>query len=84
MKQKKLTSKAGITIPKDYREKVGLLPGQAVDISVEGTTIMIRRHAQTCYLCGSPVNVIQYLDKDFCRECIHEMYIRGNGGLAYE
>ena len=84
MKQKKLTSKAGITIPKDYREITGLLPGQAVDISVEGAVILIKKHAPACVLCGSPVDTIRYMERDFCLSCTHELYIRANGGKAHE
>lgn len=38
IKSKRLTSKRGITLPKDFCEYVGLQPGEAVDLMVDDQT----------------------------------------------
>ena len=58
-KHKKLTSKAGLTIPKDIRLAAGFAGGMAVDIEKTADGIMIRKHRPTCCYCGSVDNVQQ-------------------------
>ena len=65
-KHKKLTSKAGLTIPKDIR-------GMAVDIEKTADGIMIRKHRPTCCYCGSVDNVRSIKGRDTCRNCAEEI-----------
>lgn len=39
----RLTSKGQVTIPKPIRDELGLLPGIAVEFTVEGDTVVLRR-----------------------------------------
>lgn len=51
-KHKKLTSKAGLTIPKDIRLAAGFAGGMVVDIEKTADGIMIRKHRPTCCYCA--------------------------------
>ena len=56
MTSKKLTSKSGITIPKDLRVMLGWEPGMSVDLEADGNgALMIRPHIDRCRLrmCAS-------------------------------
>jgi AbrB family looped-hinge helix DNA binding protein len=42
-KQMRITTKGQVTIPRDVREKMGLLPHSEVEFVVEGNVVMIRK-----------------------------------------
>lgn len=69
VKHKKLTSKAGITIPKDMRLSVGLTGGMAVDLTETADGILISKHRPTCCYCGSEDNVKKIKGRDTCHKC---------------
>lgn len=70
---KKLTSKGGITIPKQLRTDLGITEGSAVDIKAKGAEIVISRRIKNCRFCGAPeslsVNIITVSGVDMCRSC---------------
>ena len=72
MKSKKLSARAGLTIPKDLRAATGLLGGIAVDLIPREDGILMRKHVPTCDNCGSinDVRKIEVIAKELCRECI--------------
>lgn len=72
-KYKKLTSKAGLTIPKDIRLAAGFTGGMSVDIEETADGIMIRKHRPTCCYCGSIDNVRSIKGRDTCRKCATEI-----------
>ena len=69
VKHKKLTSKAGITIPKDMRLSAGLTGGMAVDLTETADGILISKHRPTCCYCGSEDNVKKIKGRDTCHKC---------------
>lgn len=69
VKHKKLTSKAGITIPKDMRLSAGLTGGMAVDLTETTDGILISKHRPTCCYCGSEDNVKKIKGRDTCHKC---------------
>lgn len=72
-KHKKLTSKAGLTIPKDIRLAAGFTGGMAVDIEETTDGILIRKHRPTCCYCGSVEDVKSIKGRDTCRNCAAEI-----------
>lgn len=74
MISKKLTSKAGITIPKSLRADMGWRPGMAVDlIPNEDGSLTIRPHIDLCRFCGTHEAVKKYKDICLCSECAAKM-----------
>lgn len=70
MKSKKLTSKNGLTIPKEIRIDVGWAPGMAVDIEATGDhSIQITPHVPICRFCGTPEHVAELSGISICRDC---------------
>lgn len=66
---KKLTSKSGITIPKQLRAETGFRPGMAVDIETDADGVHIRPHVPTCRFCGSVEDVQRVYGIDVCGKC---------------
>ncbi len=74
MISKKLTSKAGITIPKSVRISLGWRPSMAVDLLEQNDgSLMIRPHVDLCRFCGTHKNVRKYKDICVCTECAEKM-----------
>jgi transcriptional pleiotropic regulator of transition state genes len=73
IKHKRLTSKAGLTIPKDIRLAAGFTGGMAVDIEEAADGIVIRKHQPTCCYCGSIDNVRSIKGRDTCHKCAEEI-----------
>lgn len=73
IKHKKLTSKNGITIPKDLREDVGLDAGMAVDVESRNGEIVIKKHAPICRFCGGIQSVKSVMGIEICPECASKL-----------
>lgn len=71
---KRLTSKSGVTIPKDMRINLGWQPGMSVDLDTTADgALLIRPHINRCRFCGAIENVHKYKDICVCAECAAEM-----------
>ena len=74
MTSKRLTSKAGITIPKEMRLTLGWQPGMSVDIDTTSDgAILIKPHSPRCRFCEAYENVHKYKDITICTNCAKEM-----------
>ncbi len=74
MTSKRLTSKSGITIPKDVRLQLGWQPGMSVDMETTGDGgLLIRPHVDRCRFCGTTENIRKYKDVCVCPSCSAEM-----------
>ena len=79
-KHKKLTSKAGLTIPKDIRLAAGFAGGMAVDIEKTADGIMIRKHRPTCCYCGS-VDIVRSFKGRYLQKLRRRYHRGGKDGL---
>lgn len=74
MTTKRLTSKSGITIPKDIRAQLGWQPGIAVDMETDGSgALLVRPHAKRCRFCGAVEGIRKYKDICVCMKCAAEL-----------
>ncbi|HWP96435.1 MAG TPA: AbrB/MazE/SpoVT family DNA-binding domain-containing protein [Syntrophomonadaceae bacterium] len=79
MNSKKINKAGGLTIPSDIRRSHNIFPGDAVDIDIEGSRIILTAHIDRCCMCRSENEVVTYKGKVFCEECIKAL-----GGLINE
>ena len=67
-----------IVIPKEIRKTMKLEVGQAVEIFVDGSDIILRRYHPGCQICESMegIEINQVGDKEFriCSTCIDEIF----------
>ncbi len=74
LKSKRLTSKRGITLPKDLCEYVGLSGGEAVDITAQSDgSVIIRKHTPVCRFCGDRSSAQTYHGIDICPSCADKL-----------
>lgn len=67
---KKITKSGGITLPRQMRQELGLLPGVALEISLEADgSLRLCKHTPSCHLCGSADDVKTCKGLTLCRKC---------------
>lgn len=67
---KKITKSGRITLPRQMRQELGMLPGVALEIRPEADgSLRLCKHTPSCHLCGSAEDVITHKGLTLCREC---------------
>lgn len=62
-----------IVIPKEMRKVLKVMNGDKVRIIKDNNTVVIKKVADSCFLCGSENNLIEYKDAYICKKCVREM-----------
>lgn len=72
---KKINKSGSITIPKVFRARAGMFPGNAVTIWLdEDGSIIIKTKVPCCSFCGSPDEVFDVLGTKVCKPCAQKIY----------
>jgi AbrB family transcriptional regulator, transcriptional pleiotropic regulator of transition state genes len=58
-----------IVIPVELRRLYGIRPGDALEISVDGDAIVLRKLERTCVFCSALVELIDFRGRWVCRSC---------------
>ena len=67
---KRLDSLGRVVVPKGFRLKLGLKPGDPLDFEIKGNRIIISLHEDGCTFCGRQNAEKVYLSKKICGDCI--------------
>lgn len=59
-----------IVFPIELRRTLDLEEGTPVEIFTEGKSIIIRKYAPGCHICGNANNLTRVLDMDLCPTCL--------------
>lgn len=62
-----------IVVPIELRRSLGIGDRDAVEMSIEDNSIVIRKHQPSCVFCGSTEEISQYKQKVVCKNCIDTM-----------
>mgnify|MGYP000947442091 FL=1 len=62
-----------IVLPIELRRTYDLAEKDAIEIYVDGASIILRKYEPTCIFCGDAKNVINYRGKNICPNCLKEM-----------
>ena len=62
-----------IVIPIEYRRMLGVALRDPMEISVEGSTVVLRKHETTCVFCGTSRKVFPFKGKTVCESCRAEL-----------
>ena len=58
-----------IVIPMEIRKRLEIKPGDPIEIMVEGSSIILKKHTQVCTFCGSGEDLTEFLGKSVCLSC---------------
>lgn len=62
-----------IVLPIELRRTLGIEEKDALEIYVEGNTVILRKYQPSCVFCDSADDVVNFKGKNICRECLKEM-----------
>lgn len=65
-----------IVLPIELRRTLGIEERDALEIYVEGNTVILRKYQPSCVFCDSADDIVNFKGKNVCRHCLEEM-----GGL---
>jgi len=61
-----------VVIPIELRRTLNIEVKDALEIFVEGDTIILRGYKPLCYICGGSEGLKTYREKKICSDCINE------------
>ncbi len=62
-----------VVIPMEIRENLNIKANDLLDISINGSQIILTKHASSCIFCDSSENLVNFEDKKVCRECLAKL-----------
>ena len=62
-----------IVLPIELRRTMDIAEKDAIEIYVDGSSIVLRKYEPTCVFCGEAKNVTNYRGKNICQSCMKEL-----------
>ena len=58
-----------VVIPIEIRNKFDIAEKDPIEIYVDGSSIILKKHEPNCIFCGNTKNLTTYKDKLICSKC---------------
>ncbi len=58
-----------IVLPMELRNKLEIAEKDPIEIFVDGSSIILRKHNPNCIFCGNSKNLVSYNNKLICSKC---------------
>ena len=68
---RKLDELGRVVIPIEVRRVLNIAEKDGLEIYTENETIILKKHAPHCSICGEAKNNIKFKDKLICIDCIN-------------
>ena len=62
-----------IVLPIELRRTLDIAERDALEIYVDGTSIVLKKHECSCVFCGSSEKITVFKDRNVCQSCIKEL-----------
>ena len=62
-----------VVLPKELRRNMGLDVNDALEIYVDGDSIILKKYHPSCIFCDEVTDVINYHGKMICRACLAKL-----------
>lgn len=62
-----------IVLPIELRRTLDIGEKDAIEIYVEGSSIVLKKYQPSCIFCGEPKKVTLFKGKNICPKCLREM-----------
>jgi len=62
-----------VVLPIELRRTLDIEEKDALEIFVEGETIILKKYQPACIFCGELKDVVSFKGKNVCKSCINEM-----------
>jgi transcriptional pleiotropic regulator of transition state genes len=58
-----------IVIPIELRNSLKIVEKDPIEIFTDGSSIILKKHEESCIFCGSTEDIIEYKEKLICTKC---------------
>ncbi len=62
-----------IVLPIELRRTLDIAEKDALEIYVEGSSIILKKYQASCIFCGDSKKVIDFKGKNICTKCLKEL-----------
>lgn len=62
-----------IVLPIELRRTLDIDERDALEIYVDGNSVILRKYQPSCVFCDDAAEVISYKGKNICRKCLAEL-----------
>lgn len=62
-----------IVLPIELRRTLDIAEKDAIEIYVEGTSIILKKYQPSCIFCGESKKVTDFKGKNICAKCLREL-----------
>ncbi len=62
-----------VTVPMSMRKALGLHPLTPIQIRIQGDSIVIRKHSDSCVFCSSDIDLTEFKGRFVCAECLRQL-----------
>lgn len=62
-----------IVIPMEIRKRLDIHPGDGIEISLSGSSILLEKYSNACIFCGGRTSVSEFKGKAVCEKCKKEL-----------
>lgn len=62
-----------IVLPIELRRTLDIAERDSLEIYVDGTSIILKKHEDSCVFCGNTKNVSEFKNKNICASCLQEL-----------
>lgn len=66
-----------IVLPIELRRTLDIYEKDALEIYVDGATVILKKYEPACIFCNNAKNVVNYKGKNICPPCLKEMQLLG-------
>ena len=62
-----------IVLPIELRRTLNIAEKDAIEIYVDGSSIILKKYEPTCGFCGNARNISTFREKNVCANCLKEL-----------
>lgn len=62
-----------IVLPIELRRTLGIAEKDALEIYVDGSTIILKKYEPACIFCGNAKDNFSFKEKNVCKDCVKGM-----------
>ena len=62
-----------IVLPIEMRRTLDIAEKDALEIYVEGTSVILKKYKPSCIFCDSNKDIVQFKGKNVCPKCLREL-----------
>ena len=70
---RKVDEQGRIVLPIELRRTLDIAEKDALEIYVEGSSIVLKKYRPSCIFCDSTKDVVVFKGKNVCPKCLREM-----------